>query len=202
MKQYAPATQRNKDVILSVLQQFLPPEGNILEISSGTGEHCVYFSAHFPQCRWLPSDINPVALASIEAWSNDSLSENIEQPMTIDVTENQWYQSLMNREIRSIVCINMIHIAPWNACLGLIEGANKILEQGGILYLYGPFKRNHQHTAPSNQEFDQSLQLQNSAWGVRNLETVVEIAQDNQLQLRQTVKMPSNNLSVIFEKIC
>ncbi|AFZ47168.1 protein of unknown function DUF938 [Cyanobacterium stanieri PCC 7202] len=202
MKQYAPATQRNREPILEVLKQFLPKNGAILEISSGTGEHCVYFAPHFPQCDWIPTDISEVAMDSISAWTEESGHENIQKPMRVDVTQPQWYQSFLEKNVRAIACINMIHIAPWDACIGLMEGSGHILSNRDLLYLYGPYKRQNQHTAPSNQEFDQYLQNQNSAWGVRNLETVAEVAKKNQLHLTEIIEMPSNNLSLIFQKQC
>ncbi|MGY6530510.1 MAG: DUF938 domain-containing protein [Cyanobacterium sp.] len=202
MKQYAPATLRNREPILEVLREVFPQNGSILEISSGTGEHCVYFAPHFPRCTWIPSDISESAIASITAWKQESGHPNIQNPKIIDVTKPQWYESLMDHNIRAIACINMIHIAPWDACGGLMVGAGKILKNGDKLYLYGPYKRNNQHTAPSNEQFDQSLQNRNPAWGVRNLETVVEEAQKSQLFLQKIIEMPSNNFSVIFEKKC
>ncbi len=202
MKQFAPATQKNKNFILPVLKKYLPKQGNILEISSGTGEHCVYFAPHFPRNLWLPSDINPNALESIEAWSNDSKAKNIQPPFYLDVTTPSWFDSLKDKNINSVICINMIHIAPWEACLGLMKGAGEILKPEGILYLYGAYKRHNRHTTSSNENFDQYLQAQNPTWGVRNLETVVEVAKKHQLKLQAVLEMPSNNLSVIFAKIC
>lgn len=199
-KKYAPATQRNREPILAVLKEILPPQGNILEIASGTGEHALFFAPHFPQSQWIPSDIHPESLLSITAWRKDCLSDNLQPPLTIDVMKTNWYQQLLTSNIRSIVCINMIHIAPWEAYLGLIAGAKQILPKNGILYLYGPYMINNQHTAPSNEQFDQSLQAQNPSWGVRNLDDVVAIADKNGFDLEKTVTMPSNNLSVILRK--
>ncbi|MBE9222320.1 DUF938 domain-containing protein [Cyanobacterium stanieri LEGE 03274] len=202
MKQFAPATLRNREPILKVLKKILPSEGGILEISSGTGEHCVYFAPHFPGCIWIPSDINEGAIASITAWKQESGQKNIDYPLMVDVTKPQWYQTFRESQIRAIVCINMIHIAPWDACIGLMAGAGHLLHHGDKLYLYGPYKRNNQHTALSNEEFDQYLQSQNRAWGVRNMETVVQTAEKQGLHLQQIIEMPSNNFSLIFEKQC
>ena len=200
-KKYAPATQRNREPILKVLKQVLPTQGNILEIASGTGEHAVFFASHFAQYQWTPSDINPECLQSIIAWRNDCSIENLQAPLTIDVMQADWHKTLLTTNISAIICINMIHIAPWQACLGLVAGAAEILPVEGILYLYGPYKINKQHTASSNQEFDQYLKMQSPAWGVRNLEDVVEIAQQYNFDLVKTVVMPANNLSVIFRKL-
>ncbi len=200
-KKYAPATQRNREPILTVLKEALPSKVNILEIASGTGEHAVFFAPHFPQSRWIPSDINPESLLSIAAWRKDCPTDNLQPPLTLDVAKSNWHKQLIKSKITAIICINMIHISPWQSCLGLMTGAGDLLPQDGILYLYGPYKVNNQHTAPSNQEFDQYLQAQNRAWGVRNLEDVVEIANQFGLKLEKTVAMPANNLSVIFQKV-
>lgn len=200
LKQYAPATQRNKEYILEVLLRFLPPSGNILEIASGTGEHSIFFAPKFSPRQWLPSDPNPTARNSIEAWKQESSIDNIQSPLNINAASLSWGIGKQKLNITAIVNINMIHISPWSACLGLMEGAKRILPSGGILYLYGPYKQEGKHTAPSNESFDRSLQSQNTEWGVRNLEDVIKAAQDQELIFQEKIEMPANNLSVIFEK--
>jgi Protein of unknown function (DUF938) len=210
-RQSAPATERNREPILNVLQQVLPPTGTILEISSGTGEHAVFFAPQLHPRKWLPSDPNPQARASIAAWRAECPVETLYPPIALDVHEPIWgveaeprpeaLQDIdFNRDpITAIVNINMIHIAPWSACLGLMAGAQRILPPGGILYLYGPFKQGGNHTAPSNAAFDASLRAQNPEWGVRDLEAVVAVAHRHRLSLLQTYPMPANNLSVVFQ---
>lgn len=202
-RQYAPATLRNRDFILELLSEVLPSVGNVLEIASGTGEHAVFFASHLQQRTWIPSDQNPLAIASIIDWKKHYPSDNLAEPLTIDVTASDWsdHPYIQDKLIKAIVNINMIHIAPWAACLGLMAGANKLLSVGGILYLYGPFKQSGQHTSYSNADFDASLRQQNSDWGVRELEEVVEVASSHNLTLRQLQPMPANNLSVVFQSI-
>ncbi len=207
---YAPATQRNRDPILAVLRRVLPPTGTVLEISSGTGEHAVFFAPRLAPRQWLPSDPNPVALESIAAWRQASPAENLHPPLALDAAHPHWpveaegadappaALNLAQHPIQAIVNINMIHIAPWDACLGLMAGARRILSSGGILYLYGPFKQSGQHTASSNLAFDDSLRAQNPAWGVRDLEAVITAAEQQKLVWLETVAMPANNLSVVF----
>lgn len=204
---YAPATDRNREPILAVLKSILPPEGTVLEIASGTGQHAAFFAPHLTPRHWLPSDPNPAARDSISSWQADAAIANLYDPLNIDVTQPDWSDDIVQRQnravqailpITAIVNINMIHISPWAACEGLFAGANKLLSPGQPLYLYGPFKLNDRHTAPSNEAFDQSLRSQNPDWGVRNLDTVAELAQKNQFRLSETVTMPANNLSVIF----
>ncbi|HTL88313.1 MAG TPA: DUF938 domain-containing protein, partial [Leptolyngbya sp.] len=161
-RQYAPATQRNREPILKVLLEVLPPTGTILELSSGTGEHAVFFAPQLFARKWIPSDPNPIARASIASWRESEPSENLARPIEIDVREPIWSieRQQLSEPIGAIVNINMIHISPWAACLGLMAGANRILKPGGILYLYGPYKQNGEHTAQSNEQFDRSLQQQ------------------------------------------
>jgi hypothetical protein len=210
-RQYAPATERNREPILEVLLQVLPPTDTVLEVSSGTGEHAVFFAPRLGERKWIPSDPNPVARASIAAWRKHYPADNLYPPLALDardpvwvVEQNELPQPLMDIDFKrnpivAIVNINMIHIAPESACLGLMAGARRILPTGGILYLYGPFKQGGRHTAPSNAAFDQSLQAQNSEWGIRDLDEVVAVAQAEHLSLVKTVAMPANNLSVIFQ---
>ncbi|MGK7882851.1 MAG: DUF938 domain-containing protein [Crocosphaera sp.] len=200
LKQYAPATQRNREYILEVLLRVLPSSGDILEVASGTGEHSLFFAPAFSPRLWIPSDPNPIARDSIEAWREESLIDNIQPPLNINVETSSWEIEKQNLNITTIVNINMIHISPWKACLGLMEGANRILPSGGILYLYGPYKQGGKHTAPSNESFDQSLLSQNPEWGVRNLEDVIKVAEEKGLMFKEKVEMPANNLSVIFQK--
>lgn len=211
-RQFAPATQRNREPILEVLSEVLPAFGTVLEISSGTGEHAVFFAPRLVPRLWIPSDPNPMARASIAAWREHCPAENLYPPIALDVCAPVWPVEqqplpealqdldLQQYPMRAIVNINMIHIAPWRACLGLLAGAKRLLPPKGILYLYGPFKQAGNHTAPSNEAFDASLQKQNPEWGVRNLEDVVAVAQTHHLALIKTVTMPANNLSVIFQR--
>lgn len=202
-RQHAPATQRNREPILEVLRTVLPPTGTVLEISSGTGEHAAFFAPSLQPRQWLPSDPNPIARASIAAWRDYAPADNLHLPIALDACDPVWSVEselpLGLPPIAAIVNINMIHIAPWSACLGLMAGAGRILPPGCILYLYGPFKQAGQQTAPSNAAFDQSLRSQDSEWGVRDLEAVVEVAQAQGLSLLETIAMPANNLSIIFQ---
>jgi Protein of unknown function (DUF938) len=203
-KQHAPATQRNREVILEVILEVLPPQGTILEVASGTGEHAVFFAPSLKPRRWLPSDPSSSARASIAAWMEDSGCDNLESPVEIDASMQTWLVETDFKPtipITAIVNINMIHISPWSACLGLMAGANRILPAGGILYMYGPYLVNGQHTAPSNEAFDASLRSRDSEWGIRDLDRVVAAAKAENLKLLKTVQMPANNLSVIFEKV-
>ncbi|KST62427.1 DUF938 domain-containing protein [Mastigocoleus testarum] len=203
-RQYAYATQRNREPILEVLLQVLPPNGTVLEIASGTGEHAIFFAPRLNQHKWLTSEPNPQLRASINAWYQHHPADNIYPPLNIDVRDPVWAVETESQldllPIMAIVNINMIHISPWSACLGLMAGASRILPADGILYLYGPFKRDGKHTAPSNEAFDRNLKMQNSDWGVRDLEDTIAAASKQNLKLKKIYQMPANNISVIFER--
>ncbi len=206
-RRYAPATQRNREPILAILERVLPATGTVLEISSGTGEHGVFFAPRLAPRQWLPSETDPLARQSILAWQAAEPAANLHPPLALDVRQTPWPVEdsaadlgvdLTTHPITAIVNINMVHIAPWEACLGLMAGAGRLLPRGGVLYLYGPFKQGGDHTAPSNAAFDDSLQAQNPAWGVRDLEAVVAEAEAVGLRWVDTLAMPANNMSVVF----
>ena len=203
-RQYAYATQRNREPILEILLQVLPPTGSILEIASGTGEHAVFLAPHLAPRKWLTSEPNTQLRASINAWCEFHPAENIYPPFNIDTRETVWaVETELPPDLQPIVAmvnINMIHISPWSACLGLIAGAARILPIHGVLYLYGPFKRDGKHTAPSNEAFEQTLKMQNPEWGVRDLEEVIAVANAKNLKLQAIYQMPANNISVVFQR--
>ena len=198
-RQYAPAAERNAGPILDVLGRHLPTAGTILEIGSGTGQHVVALAAAHPELFWQPSDPDPTARASIAAWIAAAALANIEAPLDIDVTAADWTRALP-RPLQGIVCINLLHIAPWAACTGLLAGAAALLERGAPLYLYGPFRQGGRHTAPTNAQFDRYLRACDAAWGVRDLDAVVESAAHHGVDLVDVVPMPANNLSVILRR--
>lgn len=198
---YAPATERNRHPILEVLERVLPNPGMVLEIASGTGEHASYFAPKLAPRRWWPSDASAPMLKSIAAWAKVTNARYLLPPVELDVCTTPWpVEEDAKRSVDAIVNINMIHIAPWKACEALLAGAERILPDSGVVYLYGPFKRNGQHTAPSNDTFDTWLKEQNPDWGVRDLEAVEETAQRHQLALEEVIDMPANNFSLVFRK--
>ncbi|HWO17609.1 MAG TPA: DUF938 domain-containing protein [Kofleriaceae bacterium] len=195
MKQHAPATARNREPIREVLARHLPATGLVLEIASGTGEHAVHMAAAFPALRWQPSDPSPDALASIEAWRREAELPNLLAPVTLDVTAPAWPVAAAD----AIVCINMVHIAPWEAALALFAGAARALPPGGVLYLYGPYRFNGA-TAPSNEDFDRSLRARDPRWGVRDVRDLEAAAGERGLALGHIVAMPANNHSLVFAR--
>lgn len=185
---------RNRQPILDVLARVLPPTGLVLEIASGSGEHAVFFAQNLPPLSWQPTDADAAALASIAAHRAAAGPPNPLEPLRLDATAERW----PIEHADALLCNNMIHIAPWRVTEGLMAGAGRILSRDGILYLYGPYRMEGRHTAPSNQEFDGWLKAQNPEWGIRDLADVTELARRHGLNLAETVPMPANNLSVIF----
>ncbi|GJH30072.1 DUF938 domain-containing protein [Caballeronia novacaledonica] len=196
VRRRAPAAERNRDAILSVLARVLPRSGVVLEIASGTGQHAVHCAAALPGIIWQPSDPDADARDSIAAWRAHAGLANLNTPLALDVLNDDW--GIGN--VAAIVCINMIHIAPWEAAESLFRGAGARLASGGVLYLYGPYRRNGAHTAPSNEAFDQQLRARDPRWGVRDMEAVAALGEKAGLTLVETVAMPANNFSVMFEK--
>lgn len=198
---YAPATERNREAILAILERVLPNPGTVLEIASGTGEHASFFAPKLSPRRWWPSDISAPMLKSIAAWTQATKARYLLPPVELDVRTEPWpVEADEKRTIDAIVNINMIHIAPWKACEAMMAGAGRVLPNDGVLYLYGPFKRNGKHTAPSNATFDDWLKEQTPDWGVRDVEAVEGTAKVHHLFLQEVIDMPANNLSLVFRK--
>jgi SAM-dependent methyltransferase len=196
-KQHAPATARNREPIREVLARELPLRGSVLEIASGSGEHAIYFARAFPQLAWQPSDASDAALASIAARRAEAQLANLATPVALDVTAAAWPVSHAD----AIVCINMIHISPWETTLGLFAGASRLLAAGALLYLYGPYRFAGAFTAASNAEFDRSLRSRDPRWGVRDVDELEAAARSHGFALRDTVAMPANNHSLVFRAV-
>ncbi|MFA5898279.1 MAG: DUF938 domain-containing protein [Hyphomicrobium sp.] len=197
-RQYAPAAARNRDPIWNVLRPLLPPKGIVLEIASGTGEHVTHFAQLAgPLIQFQPSDPSPSARASIDAWTAASQLPNVRPAVALDAAAEVWPVAHAD----AVVCINMIHISPWRSTLGLISGAASLLPAGGVLFLYGPYRRGGAHTAPSNEAFDADLRRRNAEWGVRDLEAVAELATAAGFGPPHVEPMPANNLSVVFSRL-
>ena len=201
----ASAFHRNKDAILDVLRKNITAlRPRVLEIASGTGQHATFVAGAWPELTWSPSDIDPHAIASIDAWITHSGLDNIKPAQIIDVTSPEWLNGetfdSWAQTYDAIFCANMIHISPWQSALGLVEGAAKRLTEGGLLMMYGPFTVNDAHTAPSNQAFDDSLRARNPEWGIRDISAVQQAAQPHGLELTGITEMPANNMTLILRR--
>lgn len=202
-----PSSQRNREPIRQVLADYLKPGATVLEIAAGTGEQAVYLSKTLHARQWFPTDINPAALESIDAWAHHEGSQAMQAAQLLDVTATP--ETILSTlqasganppSFDAIVCINMIHISPWVATEGLMRLAAAALAPGGILYLYGPYKQNGVHSAPSNADFDLDLKSRDAQWGIRDLTEVSTLAQSHGLEAAGVVEMPVNNLSVLFRR--
>ena len=193
-KRHAPATARNREPIREVLARELPPTGTVLEIASGSGEHAIHLAGAFPDLTWQPSDVSENALASIAAWRAEAELPNLCPPIALDVTDATWPVARAD----AIICINLVHVSPWEATLGLFAGAGRVLAAGALLYLYGPYRFGGAFTAPSNADFDRALRERDPRWGVRDVDDLVVAACTHGFALRDTVAMPANNHSLVF----
>jgi SAM-dependent methyltransferase len=194
---HSPAADRNKEPILAVLRGILGPRGTALEIASGTGQHAVCFAAALKGWTWQPSDADGALLPVIAARIAQAASANVLPPLRVDVMAAQW--PALDRRFDAIYCANMLHIAPWAACTGLMQGAARHLAPGGLLITYGPYFEEGVAPAPSNLAFDESLRTRDPAWGIRRLEDVTGEARRAGLSLQQRHAMPANNLLLVFD---
>lgn len=215
----APAASRNREPIAQVLREWLPSSGLVLEIASGTGEHAAYFAEAFPEIEWQPSDIHADALASIAAWREESGLRNLRPPLVLDAASADWpidgADAVLSIKMDSDSCdeqktagssgffdvvlnLNMVHISPWSAALGLLDGAARVLKRGGALILYGPWLQAGVKPAPSNLAFDQQLRERDPSWGLRRVEDFQTEAEQRDFTLREARPMPANNLMLLF----
>ncbi|NUT00520.1 MAG: DUF938 domain-containing protein [Sphingomonas sp.] len=191
----APAASRNREPIAEVLADWLPPKGTVLEVASGTGEHAIWFADRFPNLVWQPSDAHPAALASIAAWREAAGLPNVREPLVIDAGWSDW--PVENAD--AVLNINMAHISPWDASLGLIAGAARVLPIGGGLILYGPWLKDGIETALSNLAFDADLKSRDSSWGLRRVDDFAAAAAGEGFTLDEWRQMPANNLMMRFK---
>jgi cyclopropane fatty-acyl-phospholipid synthase-like methyltransferase len=193
----SPATARNQGPILEVLRTRIEPDARVLEIASGAGEHAVHMARALPGVTWRPTDRDDAALASIAAWRAEAALPNILEPLLLDAAKPETWP---DEPADAIVCINMIHIAPWEATQGLMKGAGAKLKPGGRLFLYGPYREDGRFEAASNAAFDLDLKRRNPLWGVRDREAVTALAAEQGLVLEERIEMPANNLILVFRR--
>lgn len=199
-RRQSPSVARNRDPILTVFREHVCTAGHVLEIASGTGEHGAYLTDALEGLHWTYSDIDAESRSSQAAWKAASGHGRLDGPFVVDASEADWGEVERPGHWGAIVSINMIHIAPFEAALGLVSGAGRLLKPDGKLFLYGPFARNGK-IAPSNAAFDENLQSRDSAWGVRDLDRqIIPLVEEVGLTLKKIVEMPANNLSVVFER--
>lgn len=199
-RRHSPAVARNTDPLGRILESVFPKTGAVLEVASGTGEHAVAFASRFPELTWQPTDPDVEARASIDAHRESAGLSNLERARALDVRAPKWWIPWLGTRWSALVAINLVHIAPWDATLGLLEGAARLVPEGASLILYGPYFEDGVPTAPSNEEFDRSLRERDSRWGVRKLEDVRAEAVLRGFELARRVAMPANNLTVVFRR--
>ena len=191
-----PAAERNKGPILDVLARVLPKRGVVLEVASGTGQHVIHFAKTLSGLTWQPSDPDAELRESISRRVEEARLANVNSPIDLDVGRLPWPLQAAD----AVLCINMIHVAPWSATLALLEGARALLPMRHVLFLYGPYRRFGGHTSESNAQFDRQLRSHCPEWGLRDLEAVVDVAAQTGFSLAEIVQMPANNFSLVFRR--
>lgn len=198
-RHFSPSAARNTEPIVDVLSGILSGSGNGLEVASGTGQHAVSLARAFPALHWTPSDPDPAARASIEAHRLQAGLENLQPPRDVDLTQPDW-AAMAPSPLAVLVAINVIHISPWAATLGLLDGAVAALRPGGLLFAYGCFSRNGDIVSDSNAAFDASLRARNPLWGVRDTADVTAAATAAGLSAAGLFEMPANNTALAFRR--
>ena len=196
MKRHAPATARNSQPLAEVLARELPASGTVLEIASGSGEHAVFMARRFPALDWQPSDRDAEALASVDAWAAEGGCANLRPAIALDAARAEWPIAAAD----AVLCVNMVHISPWDAAAGLFAGAGRILASGAPLVLYGPFVEPDVETAASNHAFDQSLRQRDPAWGLRSTADLDRLAAGHGMTRTARCAMPANNLVLVYRR--
>lgn len=189
------SAERNQASIADVLRRILPAEGTVLEVASGTGQHVIFFAREFPGLTWQPSDPDADLRRSIAMTTRMEGSANVLTPLDLDVLR-PWPAI----RAQAVLCINMVHVAPWEATVAMLAGAAAVIDAGAPLYLYGPYRRGGAHTSPSNEAFDAALRAENSEWGLRDVEAVTAAAEKQGFEPLEIILMPANNLSVIVRR--
>ena len=199
---HSPAAERNRAPILACLHGLLGAEGRALEIASGTGQHAAHFAAALSGWTWQPTDLAATQFGAITAWAAQAGARNVCAPLPLDVLQNPWPSEgpAFGAPFDLIYCANMLHIAPWACCAGLMQGAARHLAPAGRLVTYGPYLEDGVPTAPGNLAFDASLRAQDSAWGIRRLHDVAATAAEAGLALQERHALPANNLLLVWAR--
>ena len=195
-KRFAPAAERNAEPIMCAMSELLPQRGKVLELASGTGQHAVQFARRFGELNWQPSDVNPISIASIQAYVDEAKLTNLCSPILLDVRQPSWGCGRFD----ALVATNLVHISPWSVTLGLFAGAMQHLEESGLVIMYGPFRFFGAFNAPSNQRFDEQLRGQNPEWGIRDLDELGRAARAQNFLLDSMIPMPANNHILVFRR--
>ena len=185
----APASLRNSEPILNVLRKELVECKDVLEIGSGTGQHAVYFAARLPHIHWQTSDLVKNH-ADIRAHIVAADLSNVEAPLALDVRD----ASIADTAYDAVYTCNTMHIMSFVAVQAMIPLVASVLRPGGIFCAYGPFRVQGAFSTQSNQDFDASLRAANSDRGIRDLESVDELAEAAGMSRLRSYAMPANNL--------
>ncbi|KAF9908738.1 hypothetical protein EC991_009548 [Linnemannia zychae] len=228
-KVFFAAADRNKDFILDQLRPSLGQASQVLEVGSGSGQHTYHFSKSFPNVTFQPTEYDTALLASIDSYASDLLKEghHIRPALELDATNPEHWQKVLlagqqqhqqssqeqggknaGQEVQLQPCYdlvmttNVFHISPWIVGQSIVRGTGRVLKPGGRFVAYGPFKKDGTFNTESNHEFDKTLRGRDASWGVRDIEAIEAVGNEDgvQLKLERVVDMPSNNYMLFFTK--
>ena len=195
MKPFAESCAQNQAEICAVLEILLPNNKHVLEIGSGTGQHAVYFSERLPHLIWQTSDQEQYH-EGINLWLDEAQLDNTRAPISLDVSTSTWPKL----EIDTLFSANAVHIMAWENVVDYFNNGASLLKKDGYFILYGPFNYNDEYTSESNQRFDQWLKERDSKSGIRNFETLDDLANKNNMQLAHDIEMAANNRILCWQK--
>ncbi len=194
-KPYSAACDNNQHAILSIIEDLFANCRRILEIGSGTGQHAVFFADKLRHLSWQTSDLQENH-EGIKLWLNEAGLNNTLPPLMLDVTQADWPMV----EVDAVFSANAVHIMGWDAVKAMIAGVGKLLSEGGLLVLYGPFNYNNSYSSESNASFDVWLKQRNSESGIRNFEDLESLAAAAGMYLQDDYAMPANNRILCWVK--
>lgn len=201
MKRYSPAFERNREPVLEILKNWTEGYHRVLEVGSGPGQHACYFAKHLSHLAWQPSDVEDY-LPSIEQWREENLQTNLNAPLHLNLLNPSWSETCLSVfKPDFIFTMNVAHIVCYEGVVSLVEGAGRLLGSGGRLFFYGPWQFKDHALEPSNAQFDERLQATIPGAGIREYDTVLELAEQYGFKAGELVRMPANNCSFYLEKI-
>lgn len=194
-KPFSAACERNREPILAVLREAFADRRDVLEIGSGTGQHAAHFAAQMPWLRWQTSD-REENLPGIRAWLAEADLPNTPAPLCLDVAQTPWPVPTCD----AVFSANTLHIMSWSEVEALFDGIGRVLADGGVLAIYGPFNIDGRFTSDSNAAFDEALRAAAPHRGIRDAAEVDALAARQGLRLIADHALPANNRCRVWRR--
>jgi len=195
-KPFSQSCENNKAVISDTLSAYVDQGGHLLEIGSGTGQHGAYMSGKFSSLIWQTSD-RVEYHDGIEEWVSESKHENFLPPFELDV--NSFNPKLLVHRYDYVFTANTLHIMSESEVEAFFSLLPSLLNDKGMVFVYGPFNYNGSYTSDSNAQFDVWLKEQGEHMGIRDFETINQLAEDHDLSLVEDHAMPANNRLLVWK---